>query len=415
MCPTGVQRVAVVGGGPAGLMAAETLRARGVEVDLYDGKGSVGRKFLIAGKGGLNLTHGEPFERFLTRFGPRAAQVEPWLRRFDPQALRDFAQSLGVATFVGSSGRVFPRDLKAAPLLRGWLRRLRAAGIRFHVNHRCIGWSEDGELRFQTPDGENRVAATAVVFALGGGSWATLGSDGAWVDWLAQAGIPIRPLLPSNCGFEARWGDHFRAAWAGAALKPVRLAFRASDGVDHDLRGELMVTEHGLEGSLAYALSAPLRETIEAHGNVTVCLDLAPDRSLEVLASSLSQQTAKRSLSEQLRRAAGLDGVRAALLRECFGAALPRESTALAQAIKRTPVTLLRTRPLDEAISSAGGVCFSALDSELMLIARPGLFCCGEMLDWEAPTGGYLLTACMASGRVAGQGAVNWLQRTASL
>jgi len=404
------RRAVVVGGGPAGLMAAETLRERGVEVDLFDSKGSLGRKFLIAGKGGLNLTHSEPAERFLNRFGARAKQVEPWLREFDADALRSWAQQLGVATFVGSSGRVFPIDLKAAPLLRGWLRRLRASGVRVHVQHRCMGWSDDGALRFETAEGEVRHHTDVVVLALGGGSWSKLGSDGAWVDWLRARAVDIAPLLPSNCGFAAHWSPHLIGRYAGQPLKPVRISFIDHAGVSHSQRGELMVTEHGLEGSLVYALSAPLRDTIAKLGAVTIELDLDPERSLEMLARALSSPRGKHSMSEHLRRRVGIEGVRAGLLHEAVGRVLPNDPTALASAIKRVVVTLHATRPLDEAISSAGGVSFEGLDQALMVKALPGVFCCGEMLDWEAPTGGYLLTASMASGRIAGKGAAAWLQ-----
>ncbi|MGQ0799793.1 MAG: TIGR03862 family flavoprotein [Pseudomarimonas sp.] len=403
-------RAIVIGGGPAGLMAAEALRSQRIEVDLFDSKGSVGRKFLIAGKGGLNLTHSEPFERFVSRFGARSQNVEDWLRDFDPEALRQWARELGVATFVGSSGRVFPSDLKAAPLLRGWLRRLRASGVRLHVQHRCTGWSDDGALRFETAEGESLQRADAVVLALGGGSWAKLGSDGLWVDWLGRQGIEIAPLLPANCGFEARWSALLIERYAGQPLKPVRVSFVDHAGKAHSQRGELIVTAHGLEGSLMYALSAPLRETIAARGTVVIEFDLDPERSLDTLTQALSKPRGKHSMSEHLRRCGGIDGVRAALLHESAGRVLPTDPGGLARLIKRVVVTLHATRPLDEAISSAGGVRFEALDRALMVTAMPGVFCCGEMLDWEAPTGGYLLTASMASGRIAGLGAAAWLR-----
>ncbi len=409
MSMTNSKRAAVVGGGPAGLMAAETLRARGFEVDLYDGKGSVGRKFLIAGKGGLNLTHSEPLAQFVARFGMRARRVGSWLNEFDAEALRAWAADLGVATFVGSSGRVFPTDLKAAPLLRGWLRRLRASGVRFHMQHRCLGWSEAQALRFATPNGEIDAAFDVVVLALGGGSWAKLGSDGAWVGWLRAQGADIAELQPANCGFETRWSEHFVKRFAGMPIKPVSISYTDLQKKQHSQRGEMLATQHGLEGSLVYAVSAPLREIIARTGSVEIHLDLDPERTLEALANALSQARGKHSQSEHLRRRAGISGVRAGLLREAHSPEVFSEPRRLAAAIKSVPITLHGTRPLDEAISSAGGVRFEALNDALMLATKPGVFCCGEMLDWEAPTGGYLLTASMASGVVAGRGAADWL------
>lgn len=402
------KQAVVVGGGPAGLMAAERLLASGLQVDLYEAKGSVGRKFLIAGKGGLNLTHAEPFDAFVSRFRERAPPLARWLRDFGADQLRQWARELGVETVVGSSGRVFPSDFKAAPLLRGWLRRLRACGLRIHVQHRCLGWTDKDELRFDTGEGETRRRADVTVLALGGGSWSKLGSDGAWVAWLGAAGADIAPLRPANCGFEARWSPHFAQRHAGAPLKPLVLSFRDRDGHEHARRGELIITAHGIEGSLAYALSAELRESLATNGPLTVRLDLAPDRSEATLTEALTTPRGKRTLGEHLRRRTGLDGVRAALLREC-GGELAREPAALARLIKALPLVLQGTRPIDEAISSAGGVRLEAFDEGLMLLSRPGVFCCGEMLDWEAPTGGYLLTACFASGRLAGDAAARWL------
>ncbi|GAP65506.1 pyridine nucleotide-disulfide oxidoreductase [Mizugakiibacter sediminis] len=402
--------LAVVGGGPAGLMAAETARAAGVEVDLYEGMGSVGRKFLLAGKGGLNLTHGEPFDAFVARYGERSAAVRRWLEAFDADALRAWARGLGVETFVGSSGRVFPADLKAAPLLRGWVRRLRERGVRFHVHHRWLGWDADGALRFATPAGERRVQTHATVLALGGASWPELGADGAWTAILEAAEVPVAPLRPSNCGFEVGWSAHFAERHAGAPVKPVAIAWRDGEGQVLRRQGEFVVTAAGVEGSLIYALSAPLRDAIAKHGQAEIRLDLAPDREAAWLADALARPRRGRSLSEHLRRTIGFAGVRAALLYE----RLPRETLAdpatLAAAIKALPLTLQRTRPIAEAISTAGGVRLEALDEHLMLRARPGTFCAGEMLDWEAPTGGYLLTACFAGGRIAGNGAVAWLR-----
>ena len=403
------RRVAVVGGGPAGLFAAERLRAAGLAVDLYEGKGSVGRKFLIAGKGGLNLTHSDPPALFASRYREREADVARWLARFDAPALRDWARDLGVETYVGSSGRVFPLDRKAAPLLRGWVRRLREQGVAFHVQHRWRGWSEDGALRMDTPDGERLVAADATVLALGGASWPQLGSDGAWQPLLAARGVEVAPLRPANCGFDIGWSAHFAQRHAGAPVKPVVVHWRDPDGRAHSLQGECVVTETGLEGSLVYAVSATLRELVDRDGHADIALDLAPGHDAAALREALARPRGGRSLSEHLRRATGLHGVKAGLLREVIGAAGLQDAAALAAAIKRLPVRLLRPRPVAEAISSAGGVRLEALDGRMMLRALPGVFAAGEMLDWEAPTGGYLLTACFASGLAAAEGAIDWL------
>ena len=399
----------VIGGGPAGLMAAETLVKAGIRVAVFDAMPSLGRKFLMAGRGGLNLTHSEPIEPFLSRYGSRRAWIEPLLAAFAPADLVDWAHGLGIHTFVGTSGRVFPAEMKAAPLLRAWLHRLRGAGVVIHARHRWIGWGGDGRLRFLTPAGEQAFKADAVILALGGGSWAKLGSDGAWVPLLAAHGVPIAPLRPANCGFDVGWSEHFRSRFAGMPLKTVAAGFTDASGVEHRRQGECMVTETGLEGSLIYALSAPLRDTLEAAGSVTLHLDLAPGKDLARVIEEVARPRGSRSLSSHLQSRVGIAGVKAGLLREC----LPRDDYAdplrLARAIKALPVRLVAPRPLDEAISTAGGVAFEALDASLMLRAMPGVFCAGEMLDWEAPTGGYLLTACFASGRAAGLGALSWL------
>jgi uncharacterized flavoprotein (TIGR03862 family) len=424
------QVVAIVGGGPAGLMAAEVLATAGarakaagggperaLRVELFDAMPTVGRKFLLAGKGGLNLTHSEPPPAFLARYGPRRAELAPLLADFGPDALRAWARGLGIETFVGSSGRVFPAGMQAAPLLRAWLRRLRAAGLRFHMRHRWLGWADGAAhtLRFATPRGEARHHADLVVLALGGGSWSRLGSDGAWVPLLRQAGVDVTPLRPSNCGFDVAWSERFRSRFAGAAVKTVALSFAASSGEVFQQPGEFVVTETGVEGGLIYAASALLRDELAAQGRAVAHVDLAPDRSLTALADRAARPRGSRSLSNHLRSRLGLDGVKAALLHEGLSHArppgeTPREVFAdarrLAQAIKALPLVLVAPRPLDEAISSAGGVRFEALDEGLMLRARPGVFCAGEMLDWEAPTGGYLLTACFASGVAAAQGAL---------
>ena len=411
MPSTHLPGLAVIGGGPAGLMAAETARAAGVEVDLFDAKGSVGRKVLIAGKGGLNLTHGEAFGQFCRRFGERSGEVTRWLQAFGPEQLREWAAGLGVETFVGSSGRVFPTDLKAAPLLRGWVRRLRDQGVRFHVQHRWLGLDADGAHRFQTPEGERRYQAGATVLAMGGGSWPQLGSDGAWTLPLAEAGVDIAPLQPANCGFDVGWSEHFAERFAGAPIKPLRLA-PAGKGPPHWRQGECVATATGLEGSLVYALSAQLRDTITRDGEAVLLADLVPGRDSKRLAADLARPRGGRSLSEHLRRQAGISGVKAGLLREVLPAeVLNGDPAGLAAAIKALPLRLRAARPLAEAISTAGGVRLEALDEGLMLRDRPGLFAAGEMLDWEAPTGGYLLTACFASGRLAGRAAADWLLR----
>jgi len=391
-------------------MAAESAIAKGARVDLYDAMASVGRKFLLAGKGGLNLTHSEPLEPFLMRYGMRSAQIEPLLIAFGPDALREWARELGIETFVGTSGRVFPSDLKAAPLLRAWLRRLRHDGVTFHMRHRWTGWDERGALCFATPEGSLSVQADAVVLALGGGSWPQLGSDGTWVRVLAERGVPVEPLRSANCGFDVGWADHFRTRFAGHPVKPVVVSVTNADGTESRQQGEFVVTETGIEGGVIYAVSACLRDEILAKGNAVVRLDLAPDRKLPRLIADLSRPRGSRSVASHLQRRANIEGVKAGLLRECIAKQDFADPTRLAAAIKALPLRLIAPRPLEEAISTAGGITFEALDERLMIRALPGVFCAGEMLDWEAPTGGYLLTACFASGRAAGAGAVAWLK-----
>ena len=402
--------VAVIGGGPAGLMAAEVLIQGGVKVDLYDGMPSVGRKFLVAGKGGLNLTHSEPREQFLARYGARRPRLEPFLSQFGPDELRHWAAGLGVETFVGTSGRVFPAGMKAAPLLYAWRQRLAASGLTFHPRHKWLGWNADQSLRFDTPEGEKNISAEAVIPALGGGSWARLGSTGTWTGFLSERGVEIAPFKPSNCGFDVKWTEHFRTHFDGQPLKSVVITFTNSLGVTFQRQGEFIVTRDGLEGSLIYALSAPIRDEIEAAGSAVLRLDLAPDWTEQRLAGRLALPRGSRSMSSHLEKAVGIKGVKAGLLWEFVAKADFADPHKLAAAIKALPVTLIAPRPLDEAISSAGGVVFEALDERLMLRSLPGVFCAGEMLDWEAPTGGYLLTACFATGRAAGLGALAWLK-----
>jgi uncharacterized flavoprotein (TIGR03862 family) len=404
--------VAVVGGGPAGLMAAQVLLDAGVPVDLYDAMPSVGRKFLLAGKGGLNLTHAEPLQAFAGRYRGRSGRLAPLLQDFGPAQVREWAAGLGVPTFVGSSQRVFPVDLKAAPLLRAWLHRLRAQGLRLHARHRWLGFRADGVLQLRGPHGELAVRPRGTVLALGGGSWARLGSDGQWQPELARLGVAVDPLVPANCGFDAGpWSAHLRERFAGAPLKTVRLCWTDSAGRPQQRRGECVLTATGLEGSLVYAAAADLREALARDGRVTVHLDLLPDHDPQRVQREVAHPRGSRSMGSHLQSRLGLAGVKAALLRECAPPAAWTDPALLARSIQALPVVLLRPRPLDEAISCAGGVRFEALDEGLMLQAMPGVFCAGEMLDWEAPTGGYLLTACLATGRQAGRGVLGWLGR----
>jgi uncharacterized flavoprotein (TIGR03862 family) len=403
-------RVAVIGGGPAGLMAAEALSAGGVEVDLYDAMPSVGRKFLLAGKGGMNLTHSEPAGPFLARYGSRMADIEPWLRRFDAQALRAWVHGLGVETFVGSSGRVFPTDMKAAPMLRAWLHRLRGSGVRFHMRYRWIGWTDTSPAlpRFSTPEGERAIAADAVVLALGGASWPRLGSDAAWIALLEARGVRVAEFQPSNCGFDIDWSEHFSQRFAGEPLKSVAIGLPRTDGSVDWRNGECMLTATGIEGSLVYALSAQIRDRLSA-GHATVLLDLTPGFTAQRVQEEVTHPRGARSMSSHLQSRLHLTGAKAGLLRECLSRDAFADPLRLAQGIKALPVRIVRPRPIAEAISSAGGVTFESLDRNLMVDTMPGVFCAGEMLDWEAPTGGYLLTACLASGLVAGEAALAYL------
>jgi len=404
-------RVAVIGGGPAGLMAAQTLAQGGAQVDVYDAMPSVGRKFLLAGRGGMNITHAEPYADFVTRYGKGAAPLRTMLDAFGPQDVRDWVHGLGVDTFVGTSGRVFPADMKAAPLLRAWLHRLRESGVQFHQRHRWLGWREDA-LLFSAPreDGQPEellVRADAVVLALGGGSWARLGSDGAWLPLLAARGVDVAPLAPANCGFDVDWSAHFSSRHAGEPLTTVAIVSRGADGQVLRKQGQFVVTQGGVEGSLIYALSAALRDQIAVDGHTTVHLDLLPDLSAQRVADEVMRPRGARSMASHLQSRLGIKGVKAGLLRECLGKEEFADVERLAEAIKLLPVRLVRPRPIDEAISSAGGVRWDALQGT-MLKAAPGVFVAGEMVDWEAPTGGYLLTACLAGGIAAGRDALAW-------
>jgi uncharacterized flavoprotein (TIGR03862 family) len=422
--------LAIVGAGPAGLMAAETAANAGVQnIHVFDAMPSVGRKLLLAGIGGLNITHSEPTSDFLSRYQPQHPQLLAGLAAFDANALRHWCADLGIDTFVGSSGRVFPNAMKAAPLLRAWLSRLKSQGVQFHSRHRWLGWCDEAlhafaevkTLRFATPCGNIDIAAQAVVLALGGGSWSKLGSDGTWQSVLAAQGVHIKPLIPANCGFNVAWSDFFKAKCAGVALKNVAI-------VHGDTRkiGELMLTKNGIEGGLVYAHSAEWRSALAAkesmqhtavehcaqktmQNSTTVFLDLLPNHSRAQVLSAAQHPRGARSLASHLQSRLGLSSSAFTLVRECLGSANINDALALAQSLKALPIRLDSTRPLDEAISSAGGVAWDSLDTGYQLNALPGVFCAGEMLDWEAPTGGYLLTACWATGAGAGHGVSKWL------
>ncbi len=406
--PTAVQ-VAIIGGGPAGLMAAETLSLAGVQVDVYDAMPSFGRKFLRAGIGGLNITHSEAYELFCSRYGERQPQLQAALDRLPPDALCAWVQGLGISTFVGSSGRIFPSEMKAAPLLRAWLHRLRSAGVRLHPRHRWLGWHADGALRLSAPAGELAVRPRATVLALGGASWPKLGSDGAWVPLLQARGVGIASLQSANCGFEVRWSAHIRDKFAGAQLKSVALTFADANGYREQRQGEMVVSEQGVEGSLIYAFSRRLREHLHIHGSATFTLDLVPGRSAEQVLAQVSHPRGSRSLSSHLQSRLGISGIKMALLHEALHKAQSADAATLAATIKALPITVHAARPLAEAISTAGGIRFNDLDQGFMLNALPGVFVAGEMLDWEAPTGGYLLNACFATGLSAGLGVRDWL------
>lgn len=405
-------QVAVIGGGPAGLMAAETLSLAGIQVDVYDAMPSVGRKFLLAGVGGLNITHSEPYEAFCARYGDRQSELQPMLDRLPPSAVRSWADGLGIDTFIGSSGRVFPSEMKAAPLLRAWLHRLRSAGVRLHVRHRWLGWNSEGGLRLANADGEISIRPQATILALGGASWPQLGSDGAWVPLLQARGVTIAPLQSANCGFDVTWSEHLRSRFAGAPVKSVALTFTDVEGLTERRQGEMIIGAHGVEGSLIYAFSRKLREYLNAHGKATFTLDLAPGYDAERLLAEVCHPRGSRSISSHLKSRTGITGVKIALLHEVLSKEQVADAATLAATIKTLPITVYASRPIEEAISTAGGVCFGSLDEGLMIKELPGVFVAGEMADWEAPTGGYLLNACLASGLTAGRGALSWLNGT---
>ncbi|MBX9940726.1 MAG: TIGR03862 family flavoprotein [Candidatus Obscuribacterales bacterium] len=400
--------VAVIGGGPAGLIAAEELSKAGLSVDVYEAMPTLGRKFLRAGLGGLNITHSEPFEKFCSRYFDRQPYLQPFLDCFKPEALRNWVHELGITTFVGSSGRVFPAEMKSAPLLRAWVHRLRSAGVRLHVGHRFLGFADAAQLKIAGPEGEFLVAPDVVVLALGGASWPQLGSDGAWVSWLVEKGVQVLPWQSANCGFELSWSEHLLKKHSGAPLKSVSMTFTDLDGTVECKRGELLIADYGVEGSLVYAFSRKIRECLRVRGEATIYLDLYPDRSFERLLSELSKARGSRSLSRHLQACLGRDELKRALLFELCKRQDMEDPKILAGLAKALPLHIAAPRPLAEAISTAGGVSFDSVDSNLMLKDLPGVFVAGEMLDWEAPTGGYLLTACFATGLWAGRAAASW-------
>jgi uncharacterized flavoprotein (TIGR03862 family) len=409
MSPVSKIHIAVIGTGPAGLMAAEVLAQGGAGVTVYDAMPSAGRKFLMAGRGGLNLTHSEARPAFLARYREAMPLLAPAIAEFSPDRLRAWSEALGQPTFIGSSGRIFPQAFKASPLLRAWLRRLDAMGVQFKLRHRWTGWDEDGRLLFQTPDEPHAVEASATVLALGGASWPRLGSEGAWVETLAAKGVRISPLRSANCGFTVGWSDVFRERFEGHPLKGIELSFGS-----HRVRGEALITRTGIEGGAVYALSAELREAIIGSGQVTLNIKLRPELTMDELVARLSAPKGKQTFSNFLRKAVHLSPVGIGLLQEAAsasGASLSSLSTAsLAGLINAVPIKLTGTAPIALAISTAGGISFDELNPDFMIRRLPGVFAAGEMLDWEAPTGGYLLQASFATGAAAGRGALKWLE-----
>ena len=412
-------KVSIIGAGPAGLMAAEVLALQGIEVDLFDAMPSVGRKFLLAGVGGMNITHSEPHDSLLKRYqhGEAQAKLTPMLNDFDSTKLRQWIHDLGIETFVGTSGRVFPTDMKAAPLLRAWLQRLKKLGVRVHVRHRWLGWTDSSDqlnqlpntqqqLRFATVEGDYVHTCDATLLALGGASWAKLGSDGKWLPLLQNKHVHTVDFQAANCGFDGQWSDFLRTKFAGSPLKNVAASAKVND---EKTVGEFIITATGIEGSLVYALSSQLREQINAEGFATLFVDLLPQFSVQQVIDKLSQPRGSDSLAKHLKRKLKLDGLKAALLHEVLDKAVINDAAQLGFAIKSLPLTVNRPRPIDEAISTSGGIAWASLNDDLMLTPMSGVFCAGEMIDWEAPTGGYLLTACFATGRHAANGIVRWL------
>lgn len=405
-------RINVIGGGPAGLMAAEHLSSHGFSVAVYDAKPAVLRKFLVAGKGGLNFSGDEDFEKFLSRYGNHAHELEPFLRTFGPIDLRNWVHNLGFETFVGSSGKIFPSTMQAVPLRFAWIKRLEQQGISFHLNHRWLGWDREGNLVFQNKSRKVFTHPDAVILALGGASWPSTGSDGTWRTILEQRGIHVTPFKPANCGFNVSWSEHFRQKYAGTPLKSVELHFSPEGDKELHQKGEFVISDYGVEGNLIYKFSALIREEIFKNGKATIYLDLAPDWDHHKLVTRLAKPRGSRSLANHIFKSTGLRDAKTGLIYEFFSKTVIENPITLAEAIKSVPIPLISPRPIEEAISTAGGVSFDELTDDLMISKLPGVFCAGEMLDWEAPTGGYLLTACFSTGRAAAGGVISWLEKT---
>lgn len=395
--------IAIIGGGPAGLMAADILSLSDVKINVYDAMPSLGRKFLMAGKSGLNLTHSEDYPLFVTRYGNKQNEIVKHLADFKPKDLLAFAKELNVKTFVGSSGRVFPVEMKASPMLRAWVQRLKSRGVTFHLRHRWSGW-KDKLCVFETPTGIVKINPDATILALGGASWPKLGSTGDWVPWLEQAGIVVKPFSPANCGFYVKWSTYFSEKFHGQPIKSVSLCFK-----DFKQQGEFVITKKGVEGSLIYSASAKLRDELISTGKASFTLDLVPDTSIEKLTQALARPRGSATMSNHIRKTTGIQGVKLNLLYEFVAKEIFENTFKLAKAIKTLSIPIVSPTPLATAISCAGGISFDELDNHLMLRKMPGVFCTGEMLDWEAPTGGYLLSACFAMGKAAGNGALRWL------
>ena len=408
------KHVAIVGGGPAGLMACEVLIDAGFGVDLYESMPTLGRKFLRAGLGGLNITHSEDFDKFCTRYDDKQNHLQKHLDQFGPDSLREWVHTLGIKTFVGTSGRVFPTQMKAAPMLRAWVHRLRNSGVNFHLNHKWCGFGDGNILNFDSPTGKFSTKSDAIILALGGASWPQLGSTGCWAPWLIDRGVKVTRWQSANCGFDVEWTKLMQDKFAGEPLKAISLTFTNLDGVTQTKQGELLIKEYGVEGSLIYAFSKQIREVINVQGDALIKLDLLPDRSFDGILKALMRPRGSRSISRHLQNCLGNNALKKALLFELLSKEQIADPKILAQSIKCLPIKLLKPRPIEEAISSAGGVSFESVDENLMLKTMPGIFVAGEMLDWEAPTGGYLLTACFATGRAAAIGAKVLLENGAN-